>query len=159
MGNVSFVERTSGPARRIRSRRCSGVSLLEVVIALAILGFGMLGAAAAQIAAYRQADLSRERVLAHSLAQQQVETFQAMSTTALEAIRTDAGYPNDPDNPIDPDPNDAMPMAFNRTWTITPDTPEDDVFTILVTISWNGALGAQTLRRQDRQQGLPWKSV
>ena len=117
-------------------RRRSGVSLIEVVIALAILGFGMLGVAAAQIAALRNADVSRERMAAHSLARQQIENFQAMSATAIEAIRADAGYPNDPLNPIDPDPNDDNVLQYNRSWTITPDTPEDDVYSILVNVSW-----------------------
>lgn len=132
--------------RRHRTVRNAGVSLVEVVIALAVLGFGMLGAAAAQIAAYHSSDNSRERVLAHGLAQQQIERFQSMSTSALELVRSDPGYPNDSANPIDPDPNDATAMRFNRSWTITPDTPEDDVYTILVTVGWTGALGAQTVR-------------
>jgi type IV pilus assembly protein PilV len=126
--------------------RRDGVSLLEVVIALAILGFGMLGAAAAQISAFRSTDQSEERMLAQSLAQQQVELFREMSRTSLEAIRADAGYPNDPLNPIDPDPNDAKSMAFTRTWTITPDTPEDNVYTIVVNVSWTGAKGNQSVR-------------
>lgn len=129
-----------------RSRGQSGVSLLEVVIALSILGFGMLGVAAAQISAFRGADASKERLAAHSLARQQLEMFQAMSTTALEAIRTDAGYPNDPLNPIDPDPNDTHPLRFNRSWAILPDTPEDNVYTMRVTVSWTGVLGPQSLQ-------------
>lgn len=127
-----------------RAKRIGGVSLIEVVIALSILGFGMLGAAAAQIAAFRSADTSRERIVAHSLARQQIETFHAMSRTAIEVIRTN-GDPNDPLNPIDPDPNDANSETYNRSWTIARDTPEDNVYTILVTVGWTGALGAQTV--------------
>ena len=123
-------------------RREGGISMIEVIIALAVLGFGMLGIAAAQISAYRFSDSSRERTLAHGLAQQQIEIFQSMSTTSIEVIR--AAGTNDPLNPIDPDPNDTAAMAFNRTWTITPDTPEDDVYTIAVTVAWTGNSGAQT---------------
>jgi type IV pilus assembly protein PilV len=125
--------------RASRRSRVGGVSLLEVVIALAVLGFGMLGAAAAQIAAFRASDESQERMIAQSLAQQQVELFREMSRTSLETIR--AAGSTDPSNPIDPDPNDAKAMAFNRTWTITPDTPEDDVYTIVVNVSWTSAKG------------------
>jgi type IV pilus assembly protein PilV len=124
----------------------AGVSLIEVMIALAILGYGMLGVAAAQISAFHSTDQSRERMVAYSLAQQQLEQFQEMSTTSLEVIRTDPGYPNDPLNPIDPDPNDAMVMAFNRTWTITPDAPEDDVYTIMVVVGWTNSKGAQSVQ-------------
>ena len=133
-------------ARAGRSSRVQGVSLIEVMIALAILGYGMLGVAAAQISAFKATDQSRERMLAHALAQQQLEQFQEMSSTSLEVIRTDGGYPNDPLNPIDPDPNDAMQMAFNRSWTITPDTPEDDVYTIMVNVGWTNSKGAQIVQ-------------
>jgi prepilin-type N-terminal cleavage/methylation domain-containing protein len=136
-------EQVSRPGR---SSRVRGVSLIEVMIALAVLGYGMLGVAAAQISAFQSTGQSRERMLAHALAQRQLEQFQEMSTTSLEVIRNDAGYPNDPLNPIDPDPNDAMQMAFNRTWTITPDTPEDDVYTIMVTVGWTTSKGAQIVQ-------------
>ena len=141
MGKLMRRDRMTrtGP-RRIRQ---SGISLLEVIIALSILGFGMLGVAAAQISAYRFSDSSRDRTLAHQLAQQQIGFFQAMSATSIEAIRL-AG-PNDPLNPIDPDPNDNTPMVFNRSWTITPDTPETDVYTVLVNVNWVGNAGAQTV--------------
>jgi type IV pilus modification protein PilV len=149
MGKLNSFDRSSRSARlgttvAARRSRERGVSLIEVIIALAVLGFGMLAMAAAQISAYRFSDSSRERTLAHGLAQQQIEIFQSMSTDSIEAIRL-AGS-NDPLNPIDPDPNDTAAMAFNRSWTITPDTPETDVYTILVTINWAGNAGAQTLQ-------------
>jgi type IV pilus modification protein PilV len=134
-----------------RGRRQSGISMIEVVIALAILGFGMLGVAAAQISAYRFSDSSRERTLAHALAQQQIEIFQAMSSTSIETIRT-AGT-TDPLNPIDPDPNDNTTRAFNRSWTITPDTPEDDVYTIVVDVDWTGNAGAQNVQLETFKSG------
>ena len=139
--------KTSTKGRCLQSRgssRVAGVSLIEVMIALAILGYGMLGVAAAQISAFHSTDQSRERMVAYSLAQQQLEQFQEMSTTSLEVIR--AAGNNDPLNPIDPDPNDAMVMAFNRSWTITPDTPEDDVYTIMVVVGWTNSKGAQTVQ-------------
>ncbi len=115
--------------------------MIEVMIALAVLGFGMLGVAAVQVSALRATSQSRERALAHELAQQQLEIFQGMSRTSLETIRA-AGV-NDPLNPIDPDPNDEQLMSFTRTWAITPDTPEPDVYTIMVTVGWTNARGAQ----------------
>ena len=140
MGQLS----TRRPARASRSRKASrvrGVSLIEVMIALAVLAYGMLGVAAAQISALRTTDQSLERTYAHGLAQQQLEIFQEMSTTSLEVIRNDAGYPNDPLNPIDPDPNDTKQMSFTRTWTITPDSPETDVYRVLVTVGWTNSRG------------------
>jgi type IV pilus assembly protein PilV len=140
MGPLNTFERGQS-TRSTRRSRHRGVSLLEVVIALAVLGFGMLGAAAAQISAFRNTDESQERMIAQSLAQQQVERFREMSRTSLETILAAGSPASDPLNPIDPDPADAKAMAFNRTWTITPDTPEDNVYTIVVNVSWTSAKG------------------
>ena len=138
MGKLSS-HRSAPSTRARRSSRVRGVSLIEVMIALAVLAYGMLGVAAAQISALRSTDQSRERMLAHQLAQQQLEIFQEMSTASLDVI--DALPGNDPLNPIDPDPNDGMQMAFNRSWVITPDTPETNVYTILVTVGWTNSTG------------------
>ena len=138
MGKLSS-HRSAPSTRGRRSSRVRGVSLIEVMIALAVLAYGMLGVAAAQISALRSTDQSRERMLAHQLAQQQLEIFQEMSTASLDVI--DALPGNDPLNPIDPDPNDGMQMAFNRSWVITPDTPETNVYTILVTVGWTNSTG------------------
>jgi Tfp pilus assembly protein PilV len=143
MGHLIRIDRT---ARRMSAKRSRthGVSMIEVVIALAVLGFGMLGMAAAQISSYRFSDTSRERSLAHGLAQQQLEIFQAMSSTSIDTVI--AAGNTDPLNPIDPDPNDAALMAFNRSWVISPDTPEDGVYTVQVTVNWTGNGGAQQVQ-------------
>lgn len=132
---------------RVRApARVRGVSLIEVMVALSILGFGMLGVVAAEISALRTTDQSQDRMLANRLAQQQREAFQEMSTTPLEVIRVAGTDPNDPLNPIDPDPNDTDQMVFTRSWTITPDAPEPDVYRILVTVSWQSALGPRSVQ-------------
>ncbi len=124
-----------------RSARNRGVSMIEVMVALAVLAFGLLGVAAVQVSALRATTQSRQRALAHELTQQQLEIFHEMSTTSFETIRA-AGV-NDPLNPIDRDPNDAQLTSFARTWAIAPDTPEDDVYTVMVTVAWTDARGLQ----------------
>lgn len=121
--------------------RQAGLSLLEVVVALGILGFGILALGAAQITSIRFNHESYLRTEAAYLAVQQMEAFQLMDTAALEAIRTAGSYPNDPGNPIDPDVGDAVTRAFTRSWTITPDTPETDVYTIEVVVRWTDGTG------------------
>ena len=37
-------------------------------------------------------------------------------------------------------------MAFNRSWVISPDTPEFGVYTIQVNVNWTGNAGAQTVQ-------------
>lgn len=127
-------------ARRTRRER-GGFSLIEVTIALAILAFGVLAVAGAQLSALTMSRESRLRTEALYLAQQQLETFQSMPRAGLQDALADAGYPNDPANPIDPDPADGLVRQFNRSWTITPDAPENGVFTIAVQVSWNDRLG------------------
>ena len=70
-----------------------------------------------------------------------MEAFRAMDGDAVADALADGGYPNDPNNPLDPDPNDGQTRAFNRSWTISADTPEVGIFTISVDVQWTGGLG------------------
>ncbi len=117
------------------------MSLVETMIAMAILGFGVLGAAAAQITAVKLARDSRLRTEAYYLAEQQMEAFQVMDGAAIADVLADGDYPNDPNNPLDPDPGDGQLRAFNRSWVISPDTPEAGVYTLAVQVQWTGGLG------------------
>jgi len=92
--------------------------------------------AAAQISSLQFTGESRNRSEAHNLAQQQMEAFQSMTRAGLDAEIAAGTYPNDPNNPLDPDPLDAHAAAFNRSWLITPDTPESGVYTIAVQVNW-----------------------
>lgn len=144
------------PAHATRpSRGRDGFSLTEVTIALAILAFGVLAVAGAQLSALTMSRESRLRTEATYLAQQQMESFQAMPEQGLQNALADANYPNDPANPIDPDPADALVRQFNRSWTITPDAPENGVYTIAVRVGWNDRLGRpQNVVVQSVRSGL-----
>ena len=129
-----------GVARRKLQRR-SGLSLLEVVIALGLLGFGVLAAGAGQLVAVRFNGESRLRTEAFYLAQQQMEAFHGMSGTSLDAQIALGTYPDDPNNPLDPDPADGLPRSFARSWTITPNTPEAGLYRLRVQVTWVDSLG------------------
>jgi Tfp pilus assembly protein PilV len=138
-------------ARRLRSRRgdVSAFTLVETAIALAILSIGILGVAAAMITALKFSRGSRSQTQAMYLAEQQMEIFHLMSGADVNAARADGSYPNDPANPIDPDPNDANVKTFDRSWTIQQNTPEAGVFTLTVIVGWTDELGSpRTLRLQ-----------
>lgn len=119
-------------------RQESGFSLLEALVALAILALGVMAMTAGQISALKSVRTSRSGTEAMRLAQQQIETFQMMSGADVRAL---AGTPNDPDNPFDPDPNDDNTVVFNRSWTIQDDTPGPDLINIEVHVQWFDALG------------------
>lgn len=122
-------------------RRADGFSLLEVMIALSILGFGMLAASVGQLSALKNSRQSRSQTLSMYLAEQQLEAFQSMSSADVLAAMTDPSYPNDPNNPIDPDTADDDVTTFNRRWFITPDSPEAGTITIRVEVDWVDPLG------------------
>jgi prepilin-type N-terminal cleavage/methylation domain-containing protein len=122
-------------------RRDRGFSLLEVMIALSILGFGMLAASVGQLSALKTTRQSRSQTLSMYLAEQQMEAFQSMSGADVKAAIADPAYPNDPSNPIDPDPGDDDTTTFNRRWFITPDSPEAGTITIRVEVDWVDPLG------------------
>jgi Tfp pilus assembly protein PilV len=127
-----------------RSRRRSGLSLIEMMVALGILAFGILSTMAGQIAAMRFSTTSREHTIAMKLAEQQMEVFFVMTAADVKALTSAPGYstnPNDPSSPIDPDLGDGNVMAFDRNWTIEADTPETDVITMTVEVSWTDAEG------------------
>jgi type IV pilus assembly protein PilV len=132
--------RTEDGVRR-RGKQRSGLSLLEVVIALGMLGFGVLGAAAGQLASVRFNGESRLRTEAFYLAQQQMEAFHGMSVASLDAQIALGPDTPDPNNPLDPDPTDALPRSFSRSSTVTANTPEAGLHTLEVTVTWVDSLG------------------
>ena len=59
-----------------------GVSLMEAVVAMAVMGFGMLGVAAMQSSLRQNADIARQRAEAVRLAQDVVERYRGYSVIA-----------------------------------------------------------------------------
>ena len=135
--------RTRRAARRSGSpkRSRSGLSLLEVIIALGLLGVGVLAAGAAQLASVRFNQESRLRTEAFYLAQQQMEAFRDMPAASLNALPGLGVATADPGNPLDPDPTDSLARSFTRSWTVLPNQPEAGAFTIRVQVSWVDRLG------------------
>jgi prepilin-type N-terminal cleavage/methylation domain-containing protein len=129
------------PRRRALPVRERGFSLLEVMVALGILAVGVLGATAGQVAAMKLSSDSKAHGLALSLAEQQLEAFQATTLADVVAEIGLGTYPNDPNNPIMLDPGGGTPLAFERSWQIEQDTPETGVLRITVTVVWEDANG------------------
>ena len=95
--------------RRTRARDASGFTLLEVVIAMAILSVGLLSIAAAQLAALHMSSRSKNLTTAMHLAEQKMEEFQGLPTASLPASGADASELPDPLEPIDrPSPTEGL---------------------------------------------------
>ncbi len=121
-----------------RSARRDGFTLLETMIALGLLAFGILAMAAAQLASLDLARRSRSLTQAMYLADQQIELFHSLLPATLVA---QAGLSNDPGNPIDPNIGDDDSTTYLRSWDIQPDTPEVGVISIRVQVRWTDELG------------------
>ena len=136
-----------------RISREDGFSLLEVMIASAILATGLLVIALAQVSALKMGSRSKHLTDAVYLAQEQIETFQAlpssnlMFTTATTDFDDPVGYilaGGDAEfgvggwNPA-PGGNQAV---FTRRWTIEPNTPATGLTRITVEVRWSEDGGA-----------------
>ena len=138
-----------------RSRASSGFTLIETVIALAILAVGILAVAASMLTAVKLSRTSRSSGQAMYLAQQQLETLQAMPLANVEALVGAVGYPNDPQGPIDPDPSDGDATLFIRRSFVQPNTPEAGVASLLVEVDWVDEYGVtRTVSLRSMKAGL-----
>lgn len=64
-----------------------GVSLMEAVVALAVMGFGMLGVAAMQSSLRQNADIARQRAEAVRMAQDALERYRGYSVIASDGVK------------------------------------------------------------------------
>jgi Tfp pilus assembly protein PilV len=124
-----------------QKRSAGGFSVLEVMIALSILAFGMLAAMAGQVSALKTTRESRTQMLAMYLAEEQMEDFQSMTSADVIAAISDLNYPNDPWNPIDPDPDDDDSVTFDRRWFIAPNALGPGLMRLTVEVDWENSLG------------------
>ena len=110
----------TAPARRLRDDP-AGFTLVEAMIALAILAFGLLAIAAMQLSGIRGNAFAADLSEATAVTQQEVETLLAIPYTALA------------------NGNDVVTGArgttYTRTWIVANPTP--DYATITVTTTWN----------------------
>ncbi len=112
-----------------------GFSLLEVVVAMVILAIGLLAIGLAQVSAMHMSSRSKHVSQATFLAQEQIETFQAMP--AIDPVFLTAGTFPDPGGLITPDTTGDDLTSFQRNYTITPNQPAIGLTTVTVRVNWN----------------------
>lgn len=117
-----------------RRDRKAGFTLIEVMIAMIIMGVGLLTIALAQLSSIRMATTSKYLSQAMYLAEQQMEDFYVAAPIV-------GGTFQDPTNPIAADPSGDDVSSFTRSWTIQTDTPTAGMSTVTVVVVWNNGLG------------------
>ncbi|MFI5314883.1 MAG: prepilin-type N-terminal cleavage/methylation domain-containing protein [Myxococcota bacterium] len=134
------------PIIRSAARTDSGFTLLEVMLALAILGVGLMSIAVAQITAMKMASKSKNLQQAMFLAREAIDDLEALpgGSPTLSTAATIA----DPANPIQVGTDPSDETRFTRSTQIIPNSPEADVAQVIVTVTWatSNVTGAQQVQ-------------
>ena len=135
---------TQYPRRRSNAR---GFTILEALIALLVLSFGMLAIAGFQATLSRSSDLAKQRTEAMRLAQQKMETLRAYGQVATDPTLPPAHRFNYTDDVVS---SSVLPYTgpeivssnanFSRTWTVTPNAADTERW-INVVVAWNDRAG------------------
>lgn len=128
------------PAAARRSRTANGFTILEVMIVIGILAFGLLSLAAMQIQAMKGSDRGRHATNAAAIAENKMEQLQQNSWASIAVT---GGFVNDPvaQNTIKFDGSpDINEMAYNVSYQIT-DLQATFTRAIDVQVSWTEESG------------------
>ncbi|MBW1779064.1 MAG: hypothetical protein JRJ54_16000 [Deltaproteobacteria bacterium] len=119
----------------------TGLSILEVLIALSIMSIGVLGVGIMQFWTVKNNTTGNVFTQANMLAQAQMEFLKNQDINATPTSPLDAGSYTDPNNPMDEFGNPGG--IYNRSWTIT----EYGSFSrqVVVTVSWTRPGGAKSV--------------
>jgi len=117
--------------RRFRGSR--GFTLIEVVVAIVLLTFGVLASASLTAALMRSNRGVTNRTRATETLRLKVEDLQSQSY-----FQTASG-------------NDAATIGgitFNRSWTVTANSPAANLKTVTLTVTWGDRQGNHTISNQ-----------
>ena len=120
-----------------RSRMRRGFSLVETMIAMLVLGFGLLTIASAQVYAVKSGQTGRHRTRAVQIAQTQMEQLQSSRWTAIAPTGWTA--PIDVTTTVEA-PTTQVEQNYDMRWRITNVIP-DQTRALDVQVSWTDAHG------------------
>ena len=135
----SNYENTGSPSAGLRSE--SGFTLIEIMIAIAILAIGILGLMAMQLTAAKSNTQARKVTESAAWAADEFERLllvdyddlAAGATTPPESMLNDAAIPAD-----------TYRGPYSVTYNVTEDDPIVNVKRIDVTVAWNDGSGRST---------------
>jgi len=114
-----------------RKGNAAGFTLIEILVAMTIFSFAVLGLAAGTVTLTRTNQNSHWHASAVNLAQARIEELRAMTSAALSSLACPAYTSTGcSDSPV------ASGATFARSWQITADTPVTGVSQLNVKIDW-----------------------
>lgn len=111
----------------------SGLSMLEVMVAITLFLVIAVGLATTTIGSIRANATSRHLTAAAALVHDKIEQFRALDPAANPTDLA-AGFHSDPFNPVN-----ALGQTggiFNRSWTVAVNSPTFGVSQVAVTVTW-----------------------
>jgi prepilin-type N-terminal cleavage/methylation domain-containing protein len=108
-----------------RMRSSAGFTLVEVLVAIGILSFGMLGLAVGAISITKANKTAQFHTMATNMAQDKLEQIKA--TTIANVAACASSCETAPTY---------LGVTFTRTWTVTANTPAAGLTQITVTVNW-----------------------
>ena len=127
-----------------QSRSARGFTLLEALIALLVLSFGMLAIAGFQVTLTRSSDLAKQRTEALRLAQQKVEGLRAYGQ--VDTYTASPHIINYTDDVVSGTDSTTTNATFNRTWTVTANSTNTEKW-VNVEVAWTDRAGqSQTVQ-------------
>ena len=116
---------------RLRHRR--GFTLIEVVIAIVMLTFGVLASASLTAALMRSNSGVTNRTRAVETMREKVENLQSLRYSDIVGGNDTASIGG---------------ISFSRSWTVAADTPAANLKTITFTVTWTDRQGSHTISNQ-----------
>jgi prepilin-type N-terminal cleavage/methylation domain-containing protein len=117
--------------RRFRGSR--GFTLIEIVVAIVLLAFGVLASASLTATLMRSNRGVTNRTRAVETLRLKVEDLQSQGYAQV-------GNGNDTAT--------IGGITYNRAWTVTPNTPDANLKTITLTVTWGDRQGNHTMSNQ-----------
>jgi Tfp pilus assembly protein PilV len=121
-----------------KARRQAGFSLLEALIALLVISFGMLGIASFQYTLSRSADTAKQRTEATRIAQRELDQLRSFAQRHAEAV-PDPNRLTYVEDVVSAGPTAVAGLSTNTTYSLerVVTTPTDDRFRwVNVIVSW-----------------------
>ena len=117
--------------RRLRSNK--GFTLIEIVVAIVMLTFGVLASASLTAALMRSNRGVTNRTRAVETLRLKVEDLQSQRYSDIVTGNDTATIGG---------------ITFNRAWTVTPDSPAANLKTVTLTVTWADRQGNHTITNQ-----------